>query len=192
MRDKVTDEEKYDFKGGTHQRVNGLWFRIEGNAIVDHDQYRHDLEERSRLSTPAPSPASVQSEVVVLAELVKIGGASWDNEKIQRAEAMIESDRAAQRQIGREEAKAKIAEMAMEYNAVSERYACKELQLSERYAAVVEALRLAEWYINDGSVLPADKNHPYYKVSEAIEKALSDLEPSAPQDAQEKSSQDDN
>jgi hypothetical protein len=40
-----------------------------------------------------------------------------------------------------------------------------------------EALKLAEDYINDGSLLPQDMNHPYFILSAKITEALSALEP---------------
>jgi hypothetical protein len=39
--------EEYVYRGGIHQRVMGRWFRIENRRIVDHDQYRNDLESRA-------------------------------------------------------------------------------------------------------------------------------------------------
>jgi hypothetical protein len=38
--------DEYEYKGAIHQRVAGIWFRIEGGRIVDRDQYRHDIESR--------------------------------------------------------------------------------------------------------------------------------------------------
>jgi len=40
-------DDHYIWQGGRHQRINGIWYRIENNIIVDRDQYRHDLESRA-------------------------------------------------------------------------------------------------------------------------------------------------
>lgn len=40
---------------------------------------------------------------------------------------------------------------------------------------VKEALILARDYINDGSLLPQDMDHPYFKTSDAIDQALAEL-----------------
>lgn len=123
------------------------------------------LKWNLRRSQPAPSPASVQSEVVVLAELVKIGGASWDNEKIQRAEAMIEADRDAQRQIGRDEVQEKAENIIVD--------------LRKRYSTVVEAAKV---YLKEHS---CSDSHGICQDETNLRKALSDLDQSAPQDAKD-------
>lgn len=51
------DDDRYEYKGAIHQRVAGIWFRIENNIIVDRDQYRHDLEARVK-----PIPAAKDAE----------------------------------------------------------------------------------------------------------------------------------
>ena len=50
---ETCDDDRYEYKGAIHQRVEGIWFRIENNIIVDRDQYRHDLEARVK-----PIPAA--------------------------------------------------------------------------------------------------------------------------------------
>lgn len=37
---------------------------------------------------------------------------------------------------------------------------------------LLEALKIAEKYINNGEPLPENLNDPYYKVSEAVENAI--------------------
>ena len=39
-----------------------------------------------------------------------------------------------------------------------------------------DALILARDYINDGSLLPQDMNHPYFKTSDAIDEAIAEIE----------------
>jgi hypothetical protein len=54
---RTCDEDRYEYMGAIHQRVAGIWFRIENNTILDRDQYRHDLESRVK-----PRPAAQDAD----------------------------------------------------------------------------------------------------------------------------------
>lgn len=53
----MDDEDVYEYKGGIHQRYRHIWYRIVNGKIVDSDQYRHDLEER----TLPPEPRTCET-----------------------------------------------------------------------------------------------------------------------------------
>ena len=47
MNERGPYDEHYPWLNGRHQRINGVWYRIVDNIIVDKDQYRYDLESRA-------------------------------------------------------------------------------------------------------------------------------------------------
>lgn len=49
MNRREWNDDHYAWGNGRHQRIDGIWYRIENNVIVDRGQYRHDLEERANI-----------------------------------------------------------------------------------------------------------------------------------------------
>jgi hypothetical protein len=95
-----------------------------------------------------------------------------DKDLLPQYVKLIESAFAAQRQAGREEAKGKIAELAMAYNAESERRFMVEqeaIELAKRYAAVVDALEALREAVK---AEPAMNNMKYDQLGVQVNKAL--------------------
>lgn len=194
--DPELDDESYavncDAQKGGCGSTGG--FSVDVNKAV--------LKWNNRQAQPSPSPASVQSAEDLAFDVGNLLGIYGD---MATSIAMIEADRAAQRQIGREE----VAKECPSCHCVVDVYGrghhsaadCKYLKLKlkneERYAAVVEAAVSKAWPLlkREYELRHEDTECGGDEIEEGLDilksrlrKALSDLDAEAPQDAQEKES----